>query len=154
MNFRTAYQRERRSAHIGSPVKELYTASYDKNGVLQLEPNGYKDIYSEIQTHKDSCSIKAILKRYQDGDASALNRAQTMFMDVTETPKNLAEMLNLVTRAETEFNSLPVEIRSNFGHNFGAWMATAGTEGWLQSMGISVKENNDTPIPEEVNKDA
>lgn len=143
MVFATQYaKRDRRLASGGSPEKLIYTSSYDSDGTLIVEPTGKKNLYAEIQTHKDSCTIKSILKRYESGDIDALNRAQTAYMDVTGMPKNLSEVLNLTLRAENDFAQLPVDVRSKFGHSFSNWLATAGTENWISAMGIETKGAN------------
>lgn len=150
--FKTQFdKRQRIVSDSGSPVKKLYLAEYDKDGILRLKENGTKNIYSEIQSHKDACLIKNILKRYAEGDYDALNRAQTAYLDVSEMPKNMAEMFNLTIKAENDFNSLPVEIRAKFGHNFSNWLATSGTEAWATAMGFEIKPTE--PVIEPVKKE-
>lgn len=128
--------REKVYTDSGSPVKIKYSPEFDKQGNLILVETGTVDLYAEIQSHKDSCLIKNILLRYAQGDVEALNRAQTAYMDITDMPKNMAEMLNLTIRAENDFNGLPVEVRAKFGHSFANWLSMAGSETWARSMGI------------------
>lgn len=150
MKFATQYTRcGRYVSNPGSRIKPEYVAEYDKEGVLRLKEVGYKDIYSEIQSHKESCSIKAILRRYKEGDYEALNKRQGLYLDITNMPKTMAEMLNLTLKAEREFESLPVDVRAKFGHSFTNWLATAGSSDWIANMGIKMQ---DEVVPNEPEK--
>lgn len=81
IKFQTQFQRrfeDRRTfpTQVGSPVVLTYTPEYDKQGNLQLVQDGEKDLYAEIQSHKDSTDLALILNRYFNGDPMALSRVQ------------------------------------------------------------------------------
>lgn len=105
-------------ANPGQRDKILYTPKFDSNGVMELVEAGKEDLYASIQSHKDSCDINLILKRYARGDVSALQKRQGMFGDFTDAPSSYAEALNSMIVAEQYFNSLPLETRAQFDHNF------------------------------------
>lgn len=102
----------------GNPEKILYSPKFDSNGSMELIEAGKEDLYASIQSHKDSCDINLILKRYACGDVSALQKRQGMFGDFTDAPSSYAEALNSMIIAEQYFNSLPLETRAQFDHNF------------------------------------
>lgn len=119
LKVRTQFDdRARVSTNPGQRDKILYTPKFDSNGVMELIEAGREDLYASIQSHKDSCDINLILKRYACGDVSALQKRQGMFGDFTDAPSSYAEALNSMIVAEQYFNSLPLETRAQFDHNF------------------------------------
>lgn len=126
LSFRTQYDRVRTVTESGDPVHILYSPEYDKEGHMELVETGRENIYDYIQSHKDSTDINLILQRFAKGDSSALSRRQGMFGDFTQLPKNYADMLNQLNRAEGYFNSLPVEERARFNHSFPEFVAALG----------------------------
>uniref|UniRef100_A0AAU8AV18 Internal scaffolding protein n=1 Tax=Dulem virus 140 TaxID=3145617 RepID=A0AAU8AV18_9VIRU len=143
MNFQTRYRiPEHFHSNLGSPVKQLYQAEYDKDGTLNLVESGRENLYDYIQSHKDSVDIHILLQRYKNGDVSALSRAQGTFGDFTEMPKSYAELLNNLIKGESYFNELPVEVRSKFDHSFQKWLVSAGSDQWMEAMGMPKPEPN------------
>ena len=119
LKVRTQFdERARVHANPGNPEKILYSPKFDSNGSMELIEAGKEDLYASIQSHKDSCDINLILKRYACGDVSALQKRQGMFGDFTDAPSSYAEALNSMIIAEQYFNSLPLETRAQFDHNF------------------------------------
>lgn len=147
MNFQTRYRKpERYNSNLGSRVKQLYQAEYDKDGTLNLVESGKENLYDYIQSHKDSVDIHVLLQRYKNGDVTALTCAQGAFGDFTEMPKSYAELLNNLIKGESYFNELPVEVRAKFDHSFQKWLVSAGSDDWMQAMGMP-KPEPDTPAP-------
>lgn len=137
MKFKTQFdKRDRRVAPAGSRIKQKYSARYDDKGRIVLEDAGTENMYDYIQSFKESTDIHVLLKRYANGDSEALAKVQGFYADVTEMPKNFAEVLNIVNDGENFFNSLPVEIRSQFGHNFGEFMVSLNDGSIFDRLGI------------------
>lgn len=101
---------------------------------------GEEDTYPLIQSYKDSCSINYLLAKYANGDVNALSKVQGVYGDFTQLPKSFAEVLQRVIDGENFFNSLPLDIRQQFGNDFRRWFAEAGTDSWLSSMGITAPD--------------
>lgn len=142
VKFRTQYdQRYRVRQNLGSPVRPVFQARYDDNGVLDLVETGEEDLYSFIQSHRDSVDIHVIMKRCALGDVDALTRVQGFYGDVTDMPSTYAEVLNAVIAGEQMFNSLPVEIRARYGHNFASFMAAMDKPDFWDTLGKEVKSN-------------
>lgn len=139
--FPTQYDRsdERPKSEPGSRVKTLYSPVFDKHGVWHLEESGQYDLYSEIQSHADSVDIHVILQRFQNGDVSVLQRVQGTYGDFTTMPKTFAEALNTIIAAEQYFQSLPVETRAQFGHDFNQFIASMDAPDFTSRMGIDSK---------------
>lgn len=128
-------RRGRRISNHGSRKVVKYSSHVDEYGNVELEAVGQDDLYDMIQSHADSVNINVLLKRFQMGDATALGVPHGSFGDFTEMPTTYAEMLNKINRAQEIFDSLPVEQRSKFDHDFNQFIATLGTEEWLDKMG-------------------
>lgn len=120
----------------GSTEHILYTSKIDDDGVIQLVESGKENIYDMIQSHKDSCDIHVLLKRFEQGDPDALSRAQGAYGDFTNMPESYAQLLNSVIAGEQYFMSLPVEIRAKFGHSFEQFMVSMDKPDFAEKMGF------------------
>lgn len=109
---------ERVSSNPGDRYKPTYSSYFDDDGRLCLEKVGQTDLYEEIQSYAESVDINTILARYAAGDTDALQRAQGFYFDATEVPKNTADLLNKLMKAEDEFNKMPVEFKQMYGNDF------------------------------------
>lgn len=119
---------------VGSRIVDVFQGKYNTSGVLELVKTGEKNIYEEIQSHKDSVDLQHLIVRAMNGEPEVLSRRQGVFCDMTNAPSNLAEMLNYVNMGRQEFESLPLDVRQKFGCDFAKYAATIGTPDWLAAM--------------------
>jgi len=134
--YRTQYDPHPRFLQeAGSRVKILYGPKYDDQGIMSLVETGKENLYEYIQSHADSVDIHVILKRFENGETDILSRVQSAYGDFTEVPTTYAELLNSVIAGQTYFQSLPVEIRANFGHSFEQFMIGMDKEDFSRRMG-------------------
>ena len=137
MQFKTQYDaRERLFSNPGDPIHITYAGHYDDKGRVVLDESGRENIYDQIQSHAESCDIHVLMKRYMNGDVSALSHAQGQFLDVTDFPKTYADMLNFVNDMERSFMSLPAEVRAKFCNSFSEYLAASGAPDFLERLGI------------------
>lgn len=137
-DFRTQYdKRDPVYQEPGSPIRILYGPIFDKQGHMSLEEIGKENLYDYIQSHADSVDINVILKQFASGDPSVLSRVQGAYGDFTQMPKTFAEALNTLIAAEQYFNSLPVDVRAQFDHNFNAFIASMDSPDFTTRMGIT-----------------
>ena len=147
MQFKTQYDvRERLFSNPGDPIHITYAGHYDEKGRVVLEESGRENIYDQIQSHAESCDIHVLMKRYMNGDVSALSQVQGQFLDVTDFPKTYADMLNFVNDMERSFMSLPADVRAEFGNSFSEYLAASGAPDFLERLGIK-KEPDRESIP-------
>lgn len=148
-NFRTRYEsHDRVYQPPGSPVRILYSPIFDRNGVWHLEETGKENLYDYIQSHADSVDIHVILKQFASGDVSVLSRVQGAYGDFTNMPKTFADALNTMIAAEQYFLSLPVDVRSQFGHNFNQFIASMDSPDFTTKMGIAPQvDSSEPPAP-------
>lgn len=119
----------------GNRMEPHFIELYDQHGHPYLEQDGETDTYAKIQSFKEECDIHYLLARYAAGDSSMIH-SEAVYMDVTQLPGSMAEMMNYMIRQKERFYELPLEIREKFGHSFEAWAAQAGTDDWIKKMGI------------------
>lgn len=155
MKFITQYDSHQRIfSNGGSPEHVLYSPVLDENGHLELVESGVENIYDMIQSHKDSCDINLLVKRFAAGEYDVLEKRQGQYLDATQFPATYAEMLNNVIDGEKKFYELPVEVRARFGHSFTQWLAAMDNmPDWLSKMGVQVSPDapdvrTDTPESE------
>lgn len=126
MKYKTQYDEKKVRYYTNTGEKEhiVYSSKFDENGNIVLFEAGRQNIPEFINSHAESVDINVILQRFTEGDTSALSRRQLMFGDFTQTPKTLADALNLVIAGENMFNSLDPEDKKKFNNNFVQWLAT------------------------------
>lgn len=136
--FRTQFDSRPRIRQLaGCGERILYKSELAPNGEIVLTPSGKEDLYASIQSHKDSCDIHILLARYNNGDAEALMRVQGSYGDFTQMPKTYAELLNSVIAGRVYFESLPVETRAKFDHNFEKFMMSMDNmENFMDLLGV------------------
>lgn len=124
MMFRTQYDPHFRFLQpVGNRVHNLRQGRFDDTGFFVLDISGTEDIYDMIQSHASSVDIHVILDRFRRGDINVLGDAsRSVFCDISEMPRDYAQLLNLVIDGERAFMSLPVDERAKFDHSFAKWL--------------------------------
>lgn len=129
----------------GSPLIPTYTEEVDKDtGHKRLVCSGETNIYNRIQASLEQSKLENILRRAQMGDDTALNAAQAQFLDVTGMPSSFGEMQNIICKAKSNFEQLPLSVREQFGFSAERYVAMIGTDEWAEIIGIKQPE----PAPE------
>lgn len=147
LGFVTQYRpRIRFISNGGQRERILYQPKFDENGVMDLVESGKEDLYDFIQSYAESVDLHVILARFQNGDIDALSRVQGAYGDFTNMPTSYAELLNRVNEGQSFFNSLPVDIRAKFNHNFAEFMAGMDKPDFLEKLGIK-SEPEPEPVP-------
>lgn len=126
----------------GVDIEPIYVPGLDESGNAFPKACGERNIQKEIDSHVDECDMSVIVARLQAGDTSVINRTEPVFGDTTIYPKTPAEALQLVIDGQRAFDTLPADVRAKFGNDFNRWFSSAGSDSWLDSMGLvnSVKE--------------
>lgn len=154
--FRTALSgQERYITCSGSPEKILYEGKFLKNGTFDLVKKGVDSLYDYIQSFKDSVDIHVIIKKYMNGDLSALNKVEGQYADISDIPDNFIDIYNSILHAEATFNNLPVEIREKFGNSFTQFGSSIDSPDFADKLGIikEVQQPVEQPKVDEVGKE-
>lgn len=130
-------KRPRYFTNPGSKMKNDYQIEIDKKGHKSLHKVGEHNIWDEIQSYKEECSIENILARASAGDPNALNQRKAYYADVTDSPKTLAEAQNNILKLKQGFEKLPAEIRNKFDNSKEKFVMEYGTPEWLDKMGFN-----------------
>lgn len=141
MEFYSAYNTPKTiPSPTGDGTEVDYVLRTNKTtGVKDLEPMGVKNVYELIQAAKEDTLIQNILERYKNGDTSVIAPvSESSFIDITEMPESLADAQNRLLVAEDMFNSLSVDVRAKYGHDFGQFLASANNnpESVLSDLGF------------------
>lgn len=91
---------------------------------IELRPNGTKRVYTvnnepsmTDQQFKDDCDVNFIVDKFtKTGNLTHLAKFQGMYADVSEIP-DLPQAMQIVSTAQTAFDTLPAELRSRFGNS-------------------------------------
>lgn len=121
-------------ANPGTPEEPVYETDIDLRGHKFLVKTGMTSTYNRIQESLEETKIENILRRALGGDETALAVMHGQYVDVTDAPKTLAEMQQLVIKATNQFNELPLEIREKFNFDPGQFVAEYGTHEWAKKM--------------------
>lgn len=152
MAFRSWLDRESREIFYskpGSGIVDVMSPVVDNDGRISLVVSGKHDLYSEIQSHKDSVDIHVLLQRFKNGDIDALNRRSGAFIDVTDMPQNYAELLNTMIETRQYFDSLSPEIKGKFHDDFGEFVSSFGSEAFIKAFS-TLKDDVVKDAPEAV----
>lgn len=144
------------TSNTGSPMKDTYKMHVDENGKRELRKSGVYNLYAEIQSHKDSCSIDYILARFAAGDDTALSRVQGIYGDFSEVPTTMAEVCQRVIDAKHIFDNLPIEVREQYNFSASEFFAQIDSEKTRNIFGVKdeVKENlKDVVVETQIKKD-
>lgn len=117
--FNTLYDRENQrnyTSACGCGVRPVYDyIPVGQEGELQLVQVGEENRQGIIESWEESVDLHALLSRYFDGDASALERRQAMFADITGIPDNVHAYHDAVTKAQSFFDNLSPDVRHFYG---------------------------------------
>lgn len=136
LNFDNLYRERKRVFSVpGSSEVPTYRPVVGDSGAIDLIQDGMINIYDQIQSHKDSCDINLMIKRFENGDLTALGTPRDpVYMDVTDMPKTYAELYQKVIDAKKEFNSLPLDLREKFDFDADKYISQMGTAPWFDVM--------------------
>ena len=126
-NFRTQYERLRKLSYAGDEYHPTYELQVDDDGVTELKKVGKINTYEQIQSWKESCDLKTILRRFANGDVNALSAKVPMFGDFSGVPTTLAEYHSQLLQAEEIFSKLPAEIRTEFNNSASQFFVSFGS---------------------------
>lgn len=120
ITFRTAFSPRVRVQHAVCPkVVDTYEKQYDKDGVQSFTKIGEKNIFEEIQLYADDTDINQIITRCikETGSIDILSADKSQYVDISESPSTLSDVLNIKNRVEAEFRRLPADVQALFNNN-------------------------------------
>lgn len=141
MDFKTQYDKhDRVYTKSGEFIKPNLVPEIDKYGNVEIKSNGDIDLYAQIQSWRDECDINILMAKFTNGDKTALMQRAGAYLDLADIPDNFNDILNLTTKAGALFDSLPVEVKQQFGNNVNNFLANAKTEEFKEIMSQSPED--------------
>lgn len=143
--------RERSSTVVGSQFVPTYKLTILNDGTHDFKETGKINIYEKIQSHRESVDLALMIKRYEQGDDTALDRVRGFYADTLGMPTTLAETLQRLEDSKALFASLPPDMRDEFNHNPDEFFVKLGD--YVKSKEAASANSNVDEKKEEVTKD-
>lgn len=135
----------------GESVRRTYLWENNEKGEKVLKLDQVIDQQAEIDSYLEETKIENIIRRASiDPDIAAriapdLGRG---IQDFTEMPHTLAELQNIMMRAEQIWDEVPKEIKLKFDNDVDKFVASFGTVEWAKNLGIYGEKQADGKVTE------
>lgn len=135
----------------GESVRRTYLWERNEKGEKVLRLDQTIDQQAEIDSYLEETKIENIIRRASIDPDIASRIAPDIgggIQDFTEAPHTLAELQNIMIRAEQIWNEVPKEIKLNFDNDVDKFIASFGTIEWAKNLGIYKEKQADGKTPE------
>lgn len=133
---------------VGSKTRPLYKPVLNKNGDIELEEDGFENIYDEIQSYKDSVDINVIVQRYAHGDTYALQQRSGAYGDFVSVPRSYMDVLN----GAIELNKIYSE-NEDFRKSFSTFEDFVVNFGKVDIKSVIPKVDNGSVVEESISNE-
>lgn len=130
----------------GEAVRRTYLWERNEKGEKVLRLDQIIDQQAEIDSYLEETKLENIIRRASiDPDIAARIRPDIGggIQDFTEAPQNLAELQNIMIRAEQIWNEVPKDIKLKFDNDVDKFIASFGSVEWAKNVGIYQEEKNE-----------
>lgn len=130
----------------GETVRRTYLWERNEKGEKVLRLDQIIDQQAEIDSYLEETKLENIIRRASiDPDIAARIRPDIGggIQDFTEAPQNLAELQNIMIRAEQIWNEVPKDIKLKFDNDVDKFIASFGSVEWAKNVGIYQEEKNE-----------
>ena len=127
----------------GESVRRTYLWEYNKKGEKVLRLDQTIDQQAEIDSYLEETKIENIIRRASIDPDIAARIAPDLgggIQDFTETPQTLAEIQNIMIRAEQIWEEVPKEIKLKFDNDVDKFIASFGSVEWAKNLGIMTEK--------------
>lgn len=123
----------------GESVRRTYLWERNDEGEKVLRLDQTIDQQAEIDSYLEETKIENIIRRASIDPNIAARIAPDLgggIQDFTEMPHTLAELQNIMMRAEQIWDEVPKEIKLKFNNDVDNFVASFGTVEWAKNLGI------------------
>lgn len=123
----------------GETVRRTYLWERNEKGEKVLRLDQTIDQQAEIDSYLEETKLENIIRRASiDPDIAARIKPDIGggIQDYTEAPQTLAEMQNIMLRAEQIWEEVPKEIKLKFDNDVDKFVASFGSVEWAKNLGI------------------
>ena len=118
----------------------------NETGAKVLKIVGRENIYEKIQECLEPTKIENIIRRFKEGDPTALGHESGIYADISDMPTNIIEAQKRIQDVQAKFASLPIDIKEKFGNDPTVFMAEILSGEGLQKL----KKEPETAVQEEI----
>lgn len=133
----------------GESVRRTYLWERNEKGEKVLKLDQIIDQQAEIDSYLEETKIENIIRRASIDPNIAARIAPELgegIQDFTEMPHTLAELQNIMIRAEQIWDEVPREVKLKFDNDVGKFVTSFGTVEWAKNLGLY--QEKQTEIPE------
>lgn len=123
----------------GESVRRTYLWERNEKGEKVLRLDQTIDQQAEIDSYLEETKLENIIRRASVDPNIAQRIAPNLgggIQDFTEMPKTLAELQNIMIRAEQIWSEIPKEIKLKFNNDVDNFVSSFGTVEWAKNLGI------------------
>lgn len=123
----------------GESLRRTYLWERNEKGEKVLTLDQVIDQQAEIDSYLEETKLENIIRRASiDPDIAARIKPDIGggIQDFTEAPQNLAELQNIMMRAEQIWDEVPKEIKLKFDNDVDKFIASFGSVEWAKNLGI------------------
>lgn len=139
----------------GESVRRTYLWERNEKGEKVLRLDQTIDQQAEIDSYLEETKLENIIRQASiDPDIAARIKPDIGggIQDFTEAPQNLAELQNIMMRAEQIWNEVPKDIKLKFDNDVDKFVASFGTVEWAKNLGIYKEKQTDSEKQTESNE--
>lgn len=139
----------------GESIRRTYLWERNEKGEKVLRLDQTIDQQAEIDSYLEETKLENIIRRASiDPDIAARIKPDIGggIQDFTEAPQTLAELQNIMLRAEQIWGEVPKEIKLKFDNDVDKFIASYGTVEWAKNLGIYEEKQDETKTPKPVEK--
>lgn len=137
----------------GEGVRRTYLWERNEKGERVLRLDQTIDQQAEIDSYLEETKIENIIRRASIDPNIAARIAPDLgggIQDFTEAPHTLAELQNIMIRAEQIWGEVPKEIKLKFDNDVDKFIASFGTVEWAKNLGIYQEKQTEAKVTETV----
>lgn len=123
----------------GETVRRTYLWERNEKGEKVLALDQVIDQQAEIDSYLEETKLENIIRRASIDPDLAARLVPDMgggVQDFTEAPQNLAELQNIMMRAEQIWDEVPKETKLKFDNDVDKFIASFGSIEWAKNLGI------------------
>lgn len=135
----------------GEEVRRTYLWERNEKGEKVLKLDQVINQQAEIDSYLEETKIENIIRRASiDPDIAARIRPDIGggIQDFSEAPQTLAELQNIMLRAEQIWDEVPKDIKLKFDNDVDKFIASYGTVEWAKNLGIYNEKQTDKQATE------
>lgn len=135
----------------GESVRRTYLWERNEKGEKVLKLDQVIDQQAEIDSYLEETKLENIIRRASIDPDIAARIAPDIgggIKDFTEMPQTLAELQNIMIRAEQIWGEVPKEIKLKFDNDVDKFIESFGSVEWAKNLGIYKEEQTEVKAAE------